>query len=995
MDRAALESGILKRGREFFAAAAGDAPAIFRKEGWIGTVLDRAMRHEEFKTRLFRFVDVLPSLASDESLMRHLREYFEAAEEELIAAGDRDPAAAGKGREYPFAAGIRRNFEILARQFVIGENIDQTLETMKDLRRQGLGFTTDILGEAAVSEKEARRNQNHYLALLAALAEAQAEWDSLPPSGSELDWGCAPRLNISIKPTSLYSQAGPASFEHSVQRIHERFVPLVGRAAAIGAFVCIDMEQYAFKDITLEVYRRLRTTDGLRDHHHVGVVLQSYLKDTDRDLAGLLAWARRERVLISVRLVKGAYWDYERIVAEQNGWEAPVYQRKSESDAAWERQACEILKNHDICHFACATHNVRSIAAACEMAAVLKVPDDRYEFQVLYGMAGPISRALQKAVGRVRLYSPYGEMLPGMAYLVRRLLENTASESFLRRRFADELEVEKLLENPEHALACQAEGDAASWRAPEEPICLPGISAFRNEPAADFTRISVRSGFLKAIAEVRRQLGESRPLLINNRQVTTGVELESLNPANPSEIVGRVAVAGRGEIAAAISGARAAAPAWSGLPAKERAAFLFRAGQILRDRTHSLAAWQILEVGKQWDQSWADVTEAIDFMEYYGREMIRLAHGRHVASRAGEENRYFYRPKGLTAVIAPWNFPMAISAGMCAAALVAGNCVLYKPSSLSAVCGSLLATVFLDAGLPAGVLQFLPFRGGEMGDFLVDHPEVHVIAFTGSMEVGRRMMERAAKVRPGQKHLKKVIAEMGGKNAIIIDEDADLDQAVPHVLASAFGYQGQKCSACSRVIVLEAVYERFVARLVEAARSVQVGPAEDPASLMGPLVDAGQQEKVLSYMKLAADEGELLFSGPVPDAEGYYVPMTIVGGVRPESRIAREEIFGPVLAVLPASSFGEALELANAVHYGLTGGIFSRSPGHVEKAVRAFEVGNLYINRGITGALVGRQPFGGLRLSGIGSKAGGPDYLLQFLDPVSVCENTMRRGFAP
>jgi RHH-type transcriptional regulator, proline utilization regulon repressor / proline dehydrogenase / delta 1-pyrroline-5-carboxylate dehydrogenase len=995
MDRTALEAGILNRGREFFAAGAGETPAIFRKEGWIGTVLDRAMRNEDFKIRLFRFVDVLPCLASDESLMRHLREYFGADEEELIAVGGRDPAAPGEP-EYSLAAGIRRHFETMARQFVLGQNLGQSLEAMKDLRQQGLGFTTDILGEAAVSENEASRNQSNYLALLAVLAEAQAEWDSLPPSGSDLDWGCAPRINISIKPTSLYSQARPADFEHSVQCIHERFVPLVARAAEIGAFICIDMEQYVFKDITLEVYRRLRTTDGLREHCHLGVVLQSYLKDTDRDLAGLLSWARQERVPVSVRLVKGAYRDYELIVADQNGWEAPVYQRKSETDAAWERQAFEILKNHDICHFACATHNVRSIAAVCEMAAVLKVPDDRYEFQLLYSMAGPINRALQKSVGRVRLYSPYGEMLPGMAYLVRRLLENTASESFLRRRFVDDLEVEKLLENPEQALAREKEGAAASFRRdPEERGCPPWISAFRNEPAVDFTRSGTRRGFLKAIADVRRHLGEIRPVLINNRKVTTGVEIESLNPANPLEIVGRVAVAGRAEIVTAISGAREAAPAWSGLPARERAEFLFRAGQILRDRIHSLAAWQILEVGKQWDQSWADVTEAIDFLEYYGREMIHLDHGRPMAIRRGEDNRYFYRPKGLTAVIAPWNFPMAISAGMCAAALVAGNCVVYKPSSLSAVCGSLLATVFLDAGLPPGVFQFLPLRGSEAGDFLVDHPDVHVIAFTGSMEVGRRIVERAAKARPGQQHLKKVIAEMGGKNAIIIDDDADLDQAVPHVLASAFGYQGQKCSACSRVIVLEVVYERFVARLLAAARSVQIGPAEDPSNFMGPLVNAEQQEKVLSFIKLAADEGEIIFSGPVPDAEGYYVPMTIVGGVRGGSRMVQEEIFGPVLVVMPASSFAEALEIANAVQYGLTGGIFSRSPSHVEKTVRAFEVGNLYLNRGITGALVGRQPFGGLKLSGIGSKAGGPDYLLQFLDPVSVCENTMRRGFAP
>jgi RHH-type proline utilization regulon transcriptional repressor/proline dehydrogenase/delta 1-pyrroline-5-carboxylate dehydrogenase len=331
---------------------------------------------------------------------------------------------------------------------------------------------------------------------------------------------------------------------------------------------------------------------------------------------------------------------------------------------------------------------------------------------------------------------------------------------------------------------------------------------------------------------------------------------------------------------------------------------------------------------------------------------------------------------------------------MSAAALVSGNCVLYKPSGLSPVCGAHLAEIFQESGLPAGTFNFIPCRGGEMGDYLVSHPGVHLIAFTGSVAVGTRIAALAAKPTTGQQHLKKVIAELGGKNGIIIDEDADLDEAVPGVLRSAFGFQGQKCSACSRVIIVQPIYDRFVRRLTAAARSLSIGPATNPAHVMGPVVDREAQEKILAYLEIARQEGEILYQSPVPE-KGWYVPLTLVGGIRPEHRLAREEIFGPIVSLMTAPTFTDAIDIANATPYGLTGGVYSRSPGNLHSAAAAFRVGNLYLNRGITGALVGRQPFGGFKMSGIGSKAGGPDYLLQFVDPQCVTENTLRRGFAP
>ena len=995
MEKTELETRVKARGKEFFASITGEAPSIFNKGWWSGKVMDWAIRNEQFKVQLFRFVDVLPYLTSGESLGRHIEEYFAAQDQDIPAVLKWSAKGAGLGGGLTarvFARTIRSNIEGMAKQFIIGENLKEALKTLGRLRTENFAFTVDILGEATVSAEEADQYRKAYLGLLEELDRAQSSWESLGARDAGPDWGHAPKVNVSIKPSALYSQAKPADFEGSVQAICVRLEPIVEKAKGMGAFVCIDMEQFRYKDMTLEIYRRLRSAPKFRDYPYLGVVLQAYLRQTDRDLESLLSWARRQGLPISIRLVKGAYWDYETLIAKQNGWEIPVYTIKAESDAAFERLAEKILQNHDICHLACGSHNIRSISVVTEVARALGVPNERYEFQVLYGMAEPVRKGLLNVAGRVRLYCPYGELLPGMAYLVRRLLENTANESFLRQSFAEAAEVERLLESPLSRLDGERE---RSPRPRAEAVQRPAPTPqFANEPAADFTRPEVRAGFPAALAEVRVRLGRTYPLLIGGREVMTDDTLASVNPARPSEVIGQVCQAGPVEIDQAIAAAREAFPVWRDTAPRDRASYLFRAADLARKRIFTLAAWQILEVGKQWDQAYADVTEAIDFLEYYGREMLRLA-GPHRTGRVpGEVNHYFYQPKGLAAVIAPWNFPLAISCGMCAATIVTGNCVLYKPSGLSAVVGYTLAELFRDAGLPRAVFNYVPGRGGIIGDYLVDRPEIGLIAFTGSMEVGLRIVERAAKVHPGQANIKKVIAELGGKNAIIVDDDADLDEAVVHVLASAIGYQGQKCSACSRVIVVEPIYEKFVRRLVEAASSIVIGPAEDSATYLGPVIDENAQRKVLEYIQIGKKEGKLLLHRNGPE-EGFYAPLAIFTDIRPEHRLAQEEIFGPVLAVMRAKNFDEAIAWATSTRYALTGSVFSRSPRHLELARQEFRVGNLYLNRGCTGAIVERQPFGGFKMSGVGSKAGGPDYLLQFMDPRTVTENTMRRGFAP
>ncbi len=992
MDSLALDKKICDRGKEFFASISGEAPSIFNKGWWTGKVMDWSMKNENFKVQLFRFVDVLPYLNTSDSLTRHIDEYFAGDDQDVpkvlkMGAGVMGTGLGGKLAAGILAKAIRSNIEGMAKQFIIGENTPDAMKNLKKIRKDGFAFTVDILGEASVSEIESEAYLKQYMELLDALKKEHSSWPGL--AGGTLDWGHAPKVNVSVKPTALFSQASPRDFEGSVRGIHDRLAAILRKVKEMNGFMRIDMEQYKFKDITLEVYRRLRDSDEFRDYPHLGIVLQAYLKDTDQDLADLLAWARAKKLPISIRLVKGAYWDSETVIAKQNGWDIPVWTIKAESDAAYERQARIILENHDICHFGCASHNIRTIAAVMETAKALNVPDERYEFQVLYGMAEPVRKGLLNVAKRVRLYAPYGDLLPGMAYLVRRLLENTANESFLRQSFAEEAEVERLMENP----AVTVEREKAQ-RKPVDAVEVKGLARFENEPFADFTKQSVRQAFADAVARVRGQLGKEYPLIIGGQEVRTADKLPSVNPANPSEVIGTICQASIKEIDLAIEAAKKAAPAWKALSPEERAGYLLKAADIARKETFTLSAWQTLEVGKQFDQAQADVAEAIDFLEYYAREMIRYGKPQRMGRAPGEMSQLVYQPKGIAAVIAPWNFPLAISCGMSAAAIVAGNPVLYKPAGPSSVVGFTLAEIFRKAGLPAGVFNYVPGRGSVMGDYLVEHPDVALIAFTGSMEVGHRIIGKASTVKPGQKQIKKVIAELGGKNAIIIDDDADLDEAIREVLHSAFAFQGQKCSACSRVIVVEPIYAKFIERLVEGAKSLAIGPAEDPTYFMGPVVDDKAQQNVLKYLEIATAEGKVLVSTPAP-AGGYYVPLTIVEGITPEHRISQEEVFGPILSVMKAKNFDQAIEWANSTRYSLTGAVFSRSPKHLEKARAEFNVGNLYLNRGSTGALVERHPFGGFNMSGIGSKAGGPDYLLQFMDPRLVCENTMRRGFAP
>jgi RHH-type transcriptional regulator, proline utilization regulon repressor / proline dehydrogenase / delta 1-pyrroline-5-carboxylate dehydrogenase len=516
------------------------------------------------------------------------------------------------------------------------------------------------------------------------------------------------------------------------------------------------------------------------------------------------------------------------------------------------------------------------------------------------------------------------------------------------------------------------------------------------EPLTDFSRPDARRAMASALEQVAREFGRTYPVVIAGRPVPTPANITSINPSHRRQAVGQCGSATAEQARLAVEAANAAFPNWRDTAPAKRAQYLFDAARVMRRRRFELAAWQLYECGKPWREADADVAESIDYCEFYAREMLRLAEPRR-RDAPGEENVYFYEPRGVTVVIAPWNFPMAILCGMTTAALVTGNTVVMKPAEQSCVVGAKLMEVFEEAGLPPGVVNFLPGVGEEVGPALVEHPAVSLIAFTGSRNVGLSINRQAAEPRAGQEQVKRVIAEMGGKNAVVIDEDADLDEAVHGVAASAFGYAGQKCSACSRVIVPAALHGAFLARLVEATRSLKAAPAEDPGCAIGPVIDDEAQSRILRTIEQGKSQGRLVYAGDVGTLaqEGSFVAPHIFADVDPSAPLAMEEIFGPVLTVLRSGDFEQSLEIANGTSYALTGGLYSRSPAHIEEAKRRFRVGNLYINRKITGALVDRQPFGGFKMSGVGSKAGGPDYLLQFLLPRTITENTLRRGFAP
>lgn len=969
----AREQRILEVGSELIESMRGAEKGMLTASFWSDKLMDWAMQDEAFKVQLFRFIDTFPTLRTPNQVHSHLIDYLSQPGVTLPPGLGVGLSAGGllKGTMTKMVSG---RITSMAERFIAGTDATTAIPQLKKMWDQGVAFTVDLLGEACVSDDEAVIYQQRYLDLVETLPAAVASWAPNPILESD-HLGPIPRTNVSIKISSLYARTDPIDLNGSLDGLVEMIGPILEHAGRHGVFVNFDMEHYGFKDLTLSLFERCCEQFDFQ----AGLALQAYLRSGEADARRIIDWSSRTGRQVSVRLVKGAYWDEEIIHADMEGWPEPVWGRKSDTDACFERMvdlfiaATPRTRDEAGIKLALGSHNIRTLASGLVALEAADLPPNAMEIQMLRGMNDQMKAVCHDRQLRIREYVPVGEMIPGMAYLVRRLLENTSNESWLRSSSLSETTPKKLLETPhrtwdedpgERRMANRPSTHALSGSVPTIEDGTP----FCSEPMRDFAEASQREDFQKAIEHA------SVPRIAND------ATLKDVDKA-----VGR---------------AHDAFPAWRDRPQQERSEMLMKAAATLRRRRDELSGVIIRESGKTWREADADVCEAIDFCEYYAREAFRWTDLDRLGRYVGELDEVFHEGRGVAAVISPWNFPLAICIGMTTAALVTGNTVVVKPAEQTPGIARIACEILWDAGIPEKVLHFIAGEGETVGAALVRDERIAMIAFTGSKAVGLDIIQAAGTTPETQPFVKRVVCEMGGKNAIIVDASADLDEAVLGVRNSAFHFQGQKCSACSRAIVIESAMDTFVERLVASTRSLTTGNPLAPGTDIGPVIDQESADRINRSIQLGKDEATLALGGDaVPGLAAEvgkpYIMPHIFTNVPADGHLATEEIFGPVLAVIPARDFDHALEIANTPTYKLTGGVFSRMPSHLEKARRAFRVGNLYLNRGCTGALVGRQPFGGFGMSGVGSKAGGSDYLGQFVVPRAIAENTMRRGFAP
>src|SRR6266480_4087934 len=753
-----LQSDVERRGTRIFELVDKHPERLFSKAGFYQRLMALSMHDERFKTQLFRFVAVLPSLRRPSEIIQHLEEYFSDSNDgfsPLVGMGVR------VARLVPWisAPALRWNVSEMARQFIAGRNAHDVIAILRKRQAQKIGFTVDVLGEAVVSEAETDGYAALYGDLLEKLAHETRDWTDPLGKNAEL----FPIVNLSVKVSALYSQISPAAPADAIAHLSTKLRPLLRRARELGAFINFDMESYALKNTTLELFKTILTEPEFKDCPRSGIVIQAYLRDSEADLRDLIEWGRARGTRFAVRLVKGAYWDYETTKSGQNGSNPPVFLQKPESDANFEELTRVLFENEAIVTAAFGSHNIRSIAHAQAVADELRVDRSRFEFQLLYGMAGPIKRALVEMGYRVREYCPIGELLPGMAYLVRRLLENTSNEGFLRAKFAENVSAKELLRDPRDLIkpAVAGIGDpggiaSADGKNSTSLDIAPG-DVYRNSPLVNFAYKDSQKKMQGALREVRKRFGEKYPLVIGGEKIWTDQLTPSVNPSAPDEIVGYGSEAGIPEAERAVKAAREAFGKWSRTPFEERAHLLERAADIMERRRYELSAVEVFEVGKPWNEADADIREAVDFCRFYAQQMRRLGRPKLTQRVPGEESYHHYWPRGVAFVIAPWNFPIAILCGMASAGVVTGNTVIMKPSEQSIICGAMLMQVFEEAGVPSGVLNFLSGHGSVIGAHLVDHKDVDLIAFTGSREVGLKIWESAGITRPGQRELKRVI----------------------------------------------------------------------------------------------------------------------------------------------------------------------------------------------------------------------------------------------
>lgn len=1047
-----IEREILAIGGRILDIARGKKAGIFSSQFWSDKLMDWAMKDEAFKIQFFRFVDTFPALKTPDQVHDHLVDYLSQPGVTPPPGMDLGIKAGGLAKGL-FTKQMTSQITSMAQKFIAGSDAASSVDQLRKLWKNNICFTVDLLGEACISARLADEYLEKYLDLVNNLPAQVADFPANPRL--ETDYlGPIPRVNVSIKLTSLYWNVDPIAPERSIDAVMERVAPILQAAKQKGVFINFDIEQFEFKDLTLDLVERACE----KYDFEAGLALQAYLRSGPDDARRLISWAKRTGRQLTVRLVKGAYWDYETIHAERTGHPVPVWSRKPETDACYERMVSLFVenmprsKNEGGIKLALGSHNARSIAHALATAKHHGFPDNTIELQMLHGMGDQLKHAVSDLGYRLREYVPVGEMLVGMAYFVRRLLENTSNESWLRAGFSDNADTSVLLANP---LTKVREGEPDPGitliaTAPERHRLTPAINGlgsnrpFENEPYRDFAQREVRDRFASAV----RNSG--------------GGPAATRNPATAADNGSMAVVSDARESIGAAADARAA---WAATPVLVRARVLVRAAEILRRRRDELAAMLIRATGKTWRDADAEVCDAIDALEYYARiGVVRFVPGR-LGRFIGELNESAVRPRGVVAVITPWNFPLSTPAGFLAPALVAGNTVVFKPASATRGVARVLYDILQQAMEEVGnedaslghrdrvhVLNFVPGPGEVVGPAIVQDPRVSTIAFAGSRRIAESIQAAATIVADGSSsyHFKNVLCFTGGKNSIVVDASADIGEAVTAVRDCAFAFAGQQATACRRVLVHESAFDAFLDKLCESTAEMRIGDPAMPGTVMGPVISSEAAHTILQQVQAVAADTNYTpaLVGALPPADqlaaGWtYVPPHILME-RMESRRERRdvrrpvenqeyagaggggqgggvatmtaaavggsasrtplqvsdplddwEVFGPVLGVVEVGSFEEGLSKASRTGYRLTGGVFSRKPSNITMAHDAFRVGTLYINAPITRARVGRQPLGGVGLAGHGLQIGGPRFLDHFVVPATVIENTMRRGFAP
>lgn len=986
MNAQKLEKLIFEKGSELLKQSQKENPIFLEKNWWYKKLLSWTMGNKELKTSLFRFIDVLPSLSNDQQFLSHFKEYFKDQEIGLITSGF------GKLAPGLMVKNIKKQIRQVAKMFITAEDIPGALKIVSKNWENNLAFSMDILGEATLSEVEAEDYFNQYFQLMDSLLSHKKHWPERKTL-QESALGKIPAINISIKASSLFSQIKLEAWDYSKENLKNRLRPLFQKAVRDFVFINLDMEQYCYKDLFLELFKELIMEDEFKSYPHFGIVVQAYLKDSLKDLKELSQFVKQRGQGITIRLVKGAYWDSEVLTARQKNWPIPVYTRKEETDKNFEACIKWLFENPSKIKLAVGSHNVRSIAFA--LACHELNPKIPLEFQVLYGMGEGLAESLKKMGYCVRLYCTVGELIPGMSYLVRRLLENSANQSFILNSFVKNRSAKELLSSPQSFLEKKKSLDSPpADLIKNKKTAKKSLEDFSNHPLLDFSKKQNRDSFSQALKVLEKKFPVEVPLLLEGVETKTPQTFKRENPNQTDQIISQSYWAEKNQVDQAIQYTDSFFKIWKQDLPENRIACLKRLANLIRQKEFELSALQVFEVGKTWAEAQADVAEAVDFCDYYALSYEQAIKKKKTTEVPGEDSFSCFEPIGPTAVIAPWNFPLAILTGMTVAPLVCGNTVLIKPAEQSPLTAFELAKMLLESGFPKQSFAFLPGKGEEIGQYLVQNPKIPVISFTGSFEVGGQIIKSASQITEEQKEIKRCIVEMGGKNAIVIDSSADLDEAVSGVLTSAFAFQGQKCSAASRVIVLEDVYEHFMKRFLPAVESLVAGDSKNPKVSVGPLIDRDSFERIKTLTDGAVSQK--LFGGSIlQEGKSWFCPPMVYLVKEGQSDFLQEELFAPILAVFKVKDLDSAIQQTNKTHFGLTAGFYSRHPAHIEKFKSLVEVGNLYINRNCTGALVQRHPFGGRKMSGLGSKTGGPEYLKQFMHTKITTENSMRRGFAP